>query len=214
MQMGAVLGTYFLAKRYFGSRVALTATFLYAVNPWAVTYARKIWTQSLLPLFVVLFFAALLGGLVERRRHGFTFASLWLVVLCLLHPQAVALAPLLLWLAVVQWRREGPVWLLPGVGLGLLVASPYLYDESQRGFSSLFSVFGAAGGQAQFDLTALSHVFSLATGAGLPDPTGSGLPGVFVTMLTPALTLISLSAVRRRPAAPSLPGVRRLASWG
>ena len=57
LQTIAVGGTYWLGARYFGRGAGLTASFLYAVNPWAVTYGRKIWTPSVMPLFTVLFLA-------------------------------------------------------------------------------------------------------------------------------------------------------------
>ena len=50
----AVLAIY--AQRLFGWRVALLATFLFAVNPWAVYYSRFIWNPNPIPLFATLLF--------------------------------------------------------------------------------------------------------------------------------------------------------------
>ena len=196
LQVLAIVGTYLVAARYYGRTPAVVASFLYAVNPWAVAFGRKIWTQSLLPLFAVLFLAALLAGLAERRRHSFTLACLWFAVLYLLHPQAVALLPLLLALAVVQWRRHGLVWLLPGVGLALLLAAPYLWDESQHGFASLLSALNAAGGEASIDPTALNFAFALASGSGLAAaPADASLAGLAAQLLPWAALVGSLLVV-------------------
>jgi len=42
LNVGAVLGCYLLTREYFGEKVGLIATLLFAVSPWAVFYSRKI----------------------------------------------------------------------------------------------------------------------------------------------------------------------------
>ena len=75
LQSVAVVLTYAFTRRHFGRMAATTAALLFAVNPWAVYYGRKIWTQDLLPFFSILFFASLYSALVEGRRLGITLTS-------------------------------------------------------------------------------------------------------------------------------------------
>jgi 4-amino-4-deoxy-L-arabinose transferase-like glycosyltransferase len=72
---------YWLARRYWGVRVALLSAILYAAAPWAVIYSRKLWSNDLLPFFTVSCIAAGLLGFVEGRRR---WLAAHLVLLALL----------------------------------------------------------------------------------------------------------------------------------
>lgn len=78
LNVGAVLGCYLLTRKYFGEKVGLIATLLFAVSPWAVFYSRKIWAQDLLPPFVGLFFAAVFSTIVKRKPRQLILVFLWL----------------------------------------------------------------------------------------------------------------------------------------
>jgi hypothetical protein len=125
---------YWLARRYWGQRVALASALLYAAAPWAVIYSRKIWAQDLLPLFTVSYVAAGLLGLVEGRR-GWLAAHLALLALVVqIHLSGAALAPLTLLLLVVYWRNVDRRELLIGLGLAALTALPIgLYALTRLG---------------------------------------------------------------------------------
>lgn len=51
----AVALTYLFVRSFFGRRTALITTLLFAVNPWAVVYGRRIWLNADIPLFTLLF---------------------------------------------------------------------------------------------------------------------------------------------------------------
>ncbi|MDA8217035.1 MAG: glycosyltransferase family 39 protein, partial [Dehalococcoidales bacterium] len=173
LQGVAVVGTYFFTSKYYGRTAGLIAAALFAVNPWALQHARKIYTPNLLPLFSLLFFAAVYGAVVDRRRYHLSLACLGLAVMFLVHPQAVVFAPLLLMVVVVFWRRLGWRPLLLGVSLALLAASPYLYYEAQRGFASFKVYLGVSGAAAShFGLESLGYVLAMASAAGYPSVLG------------------------------------------
>lgn len=122
----AVLGAWWLARRYWGPRAALLTALLLAVSPWAVVHSRKIWAQNLLPPLVTAW--AISGALafIERRPW---WAALHLFLLALaaqVHFAAITLLPvtfiyLLVFRRRLQWRP-----LLAGAGLALLPAVPFL----------------------------------------------------------------------------------------
>lgn len=69
--LGTVILTYFLAKRMFGKRVALLASFLMAVSSFAVTMTRTAFRANLVPFFAtlaVLFLVKLLESPDARKR--------------------------------------------------------------------------------------------------------------------------------------------------
>lgn len=177
LQVLAIVGTYLLVSRYFGRPAALIAAALYAVNPWALQYARKIWTPDLPPLFTVLFFSAVYAAVVQKRRYRFSLACLWLAVLLMLHPSTVVFAPVLLVVLLAFWRRMGLRPLLLGAFLALIVASPYLYSEYRGGFASLKGYLGVSTAASQVDLEAWKYVTTMATARFFPNMMGYGFRG-------------------------------------
>jgi len=177
LQVLAIVGTYLLAGRYFGRAAGLVAAALFAVNPWALQYARKIWTPDMMPLFTVLFFSALFAAIVQRRRYQLALACVWFAVLFLIHPAALVYAPVLGLGILLFWRRLGLRPLLLGVGLSLVLAAPYLYSESQRGFVSFLVYAGVGTAQSRVDLEALKFVTTMASGRFFPMMMGYSLRG-------------------------------------
>lgn len=170
LQVFAIIATQRVVTRYFGTGAGVAAAFLFAVNPWALHYSRKIWTPESLPLFIILFFGALYASVVARQRHGLPLACLCLTLACLTHPQAVGFAPVLLLAAVWRWRQFGARPFLFGLGLAALVAAPYLYYQSQIGFFDFRAIFSrAAGGNAVTTLESLQYVVTMASASGFPE---------------------------------------------
>ena len=165
LQLLAVLGTYFFARRYFGELTGLAAAALYAVNPWAVLAGRKIWPDDTVFFPALLYFAALFGAATRGSRWLFASACALWTVLFLTNPSAVLQGPLLAVALVLGWRRLGwqaPVW---GALLSLVVASPYLYYDSQQGFADLQAMTGTyASSEALLDLASLNLITAIGSG--------------------------------------------------
>ena len=116
---------WFIAYRYLGTAPALVAGLVYALNPWAILYSRKIWAQDFHTPFLLL--ALLLGlyGFLEGRR--------WAQILCLpvllfalqIHFAAWVLLPLYLWLLIAGGRRVSLPALLVSIVMGGLVMLPF-----------------------------------------------------------------------------------------
>lgn len=168
LQMLAVLGTYFLAARYFGVATGLIAAALYSFNPWAVQFARKLWPDDMTPLLTLLFFAALFAAVAQRRRYLLALACALQAALVLTHPSGILYAPLLLIVVLLFWRRLGWRPLALGAVLGLIVAAPYLWHDYQRGFANLIGYVSVpGGGEAKVDLAGLDLLAALASDGGL-----------------------------------------------
>lgn len=137
-----------LVFRYAGFWPALVAGLIYAVNPWATLFSRKIWAQDFHTPFLI---AALLLGL-----YGFGERRAWAQVMCLpvllvaaqIHFAAWAFVPLYLLLVVLFHRNI--VWRLLAVSviMGVMTLLPFavgmlntLSNDPQR-VSSVFA--GAA----------------------------------------------------------------------
>ncbi len=126
LNVGAVGGCFLLARRYYNLRVALIAAALFAVNPWAIVFSRKVFTADVLAPFLVLYLYALHAAIVDRAAWGWLVAVLSLGTMLLITFSPLPLA-LLLVVCVLGWRRQVRWrYLLTGAGLALLFFVPYL----------------------------------------------------------------------------------------
>ena len=134
----AVMACYGLARKVFNSNgTALITTLLFAVSPWAIIHARKIWAQDLLPPFVVLWAWFGYRAFAEGKRWSLIGHGLMLAAAIQLHYSAVYLIPVsAVWFIAfvkrVQWRVV--------IVTGLLIAAalaPFLIADGQRGWPSV-----------------------------------------------------------------------------
>jgi hypothetical protein len=167
----AVWACYALARAGFDARTALIATALFAVSPWAVLYARKIWSQNL-PLMTLGFFAALHATVVRRRPWALVGAFAALAGLLGLHLGGLIFIPIL-GLCLVVYRREvAPRALAAGIAVLLLLTAPYLLHDARQGWRNVRGVFGYAGEAPGLSLDALRYAFTLAGSAGIEGQAG------------------------------------------
>jgi hypothetical protein len=129
-----VTGTLLLGWRWFSPLAGLVAGLVFASNPWAVFYARKVWSNDVIaPTAVLLMLCldnAIIGGQVGWGVAAFPVFALGVEF----HPSFALLAPLLVVLGVVMLRRGDLKHLAVGLGLAALTAVPYIiYILQTRG---------------------------------------------------------------------------------
>jgi 4-amino-4-deoxy-L-arabinose transferase-like glycosyltransferase len=125
----AVVLTYLFVRRYYGRLAATIAALTYATAFRAIVYARFIWNQNFLPLFVILLFIVLFQGVVARKRGWLAPALLLLGFAIQFHASGIFLV---IPLAVALVLAPGTVRkrdLVLGLGLLLLLYAPYLLWE-------------------------------------------------------------------------------------
>jgi 4-amino-4-deoxy-L-arabinose transferase-like glycosyltransferase len=168
----AVVMVYWLGARFFSRRVGLIAATLFAVNPWAIYYARKMWTQNW-PLATTLFFFSLLLLIVERRSWALLGAGLALIALVGTHLGGLAFVILLiLVLLLFRSRVERRPFLL-GILIFVLSALPYLHYDATHQWENLRGFFDLGAGQAAVDLDAARFVAWLSSGFHYQDLAGA-----------------------------------------
>ncbi|MGD9099690.1 MAG: glycosyltransferase family 39 protein, partial [Anaerolineae bacterium] len=180
----AVGMAYWLGARFFQRRVGLMAALLFAVNPWAIYYARKMWTQNW-PLATTLFIASLLLLVVERRPWALVGACLALIPLVGAHLGGLAFVAVLALVLLLFPSRAQRRPLLIGASVLVLFALPYLYHDATHDWSSLRGLLGPGDGAAQIDLQAARFAAWLSSGYHYQDLAGArhiefldGLPGL------------------------------------
>jgi hypothetical protein len=122
----AVAGTLVLGWRWFSPLTGLVAGLVFATNPWAVTYSRKVWSNDVLaPTAVLLMFC--LDKAVIGEQVGWGIAAFPLFAIGVeFHPSFALLAPLIVVLAVMLVRRGQLMHMALGLGLAGLTAVPYV----------------------------------------------------------------------------------------
>ena len=169
-----------LARHFFGWRTALIAGLAYAVNPWAVLFSRKIWTQDLHSPWILLGLLLLLYGFwgardgTPRRRSVFVAQSLSVPLLVIgfqFHFAAWALLPLIPLVIFTARKRIIRRALVIGFALSILVISPYLLGLSQTLQADPTRISDALMRSSvrgpQLSIESISALIRLASGSGL-----------------------------------------------
>lgn len=121
----AILLCYILVRRFISPRAALIAAALYAVNPWQVLFSRKIWTQNLLPFFVLLFLLLLYESVFREKPRLLIFALGALAITVQLHISAAFIIPFTIAFLIWQRRAVRTRDLVLGICFGTLTLLPY-----------------------------------------------------------------------------------------
>ncbi len=187
----AVLGCYWLARRYWGVEAALAAALMFAVSPWAVHHSRKIWAQNLLPFFVVGWGISGALAFIERRPKFIIVHLLCLAVAVQAHLAGIALLLATMLFLVIFRRRVN--WRLAGLGAALaaLTALPFAYYLTTSGESVTAVLSGTGAAARPFTFTAFRYAWLLISGQEIHALTG---PEAFAAFLetAPEMTAVYL----------------------
>ncbi len=157
-----------LARRSIGRMAALLAAMIYALNPWAILYSRKIWAQNFHTPFVLLGLMLGLYGFVEGKRWAQVLTLPVLILAFQIHFAAWALLPLyawFLWVGRKHIRRKAFATSIVLAALALLPYAVGVYETAQEN-PDLFTDEFKATGEDGLSLNAdgLTFMTRLATG--------------------------------------------------
>jgi hypothetical protein len=65
----AIVFFYLITKKYYGQKIALFSSIIFATNPWSILFSRKIWAQDLVPLFAIPIYY-FLHRVIKDKHHG------------------------------------------------------------------------------------------------------------------------------------------------
>jgi hypothetical protein len=168
----AAIVIFLIGERFFDHLAGLIAAFLFAVNPWAIYYARKIWTQNW-PLATTLFIFCLLIFVVERRSRALIGAALALVALVGAHLGGMAFVILAVPVLILFRSQIERRWLVIALLILLLLALPYLYFDAAHGWENLRGVFQLGVGEVEIDIDAARFAAWLSSGFHFQDLAGA-----------------------------------------
>jgi hypothetical protein len=133
--LAAVVATWWIGRKYYGSVSGLVAAALFASGPWAVVYSRKIWAQDFVPVLATGTMWAAHSLILGKNPK----AIFWLLCLPLCVIQihfsgfaltASAIAVVVLLRPRIDWR-----FAVAGVALAVLLALPYVIEQQKNGWA-------------------------------------------------------------------------------
>ncbi|MDO8672658.1 MAG: glycosyltransferase family 39 protein [Dehalococcoidia bacterium] len=125
LNIAAVLVTWGFSRAYFGRTVALLTALLYAVNPWAVIFSRRLWGNDMMPLFTILLIWSLCNLIARGRKKDSFLPFLWLAILVQTYVGALLHVSTMLIGLTLGARRLHLRWLFSGIALSVLLLGPY-----------------------------------------------------------------------------------------
>lgn len=198
-----------LARRFGGRRIALIAGLLYAINPWANLFSRKLWAQELHTPIILAGLLLLLYGFFEsragppRRRAVFLAQCLSAPLLLFGLQFHFASLPLFLLLPTVIWQGRRRVFagaMVVSLLLSLIILLPYAVGLAQTLGVDPARISDAlersAASEPRVSLASISAIAQLASGSGLetwlaPDQAAELASG-YSPLLVLSLALIPL----------------------
>ncbi len=158
----AVGACYGIARRWFGLGPAIIATSLYALNPWAVIFSRKIWAQNVLSIFTIALLTCLLLYQKGRRPWWGAFAMPVWAIGIQIHFSAAALLPVVAISLVTGINRRNVRQLTIGGLLFLASFTPMLFSETGESWNRLPAVLS----EGRFETKSWSLMQGLVMGDG------------------------------------------------
>ncbi len=117
---------YILTLRQFGFPAAMLTTLIYAVNPWAIMYSRKLWAQDYVTPFLLLSLLFAQLGFRDGKRWAQVLTVPVMLWGMQIHFAAWALVPLFGW--VILAGRKNWHWrsLILSAVISLMVLTPFM----------------------------------------------------------------------------------------
>ena len=136
VNVAALAACFVAVRRWLGGRVAVLSLFPYAFSaPWIIR-AQVLSNPTLMPLFVVLFWACATEWVVGRRASALPWALACLAALLQLHLSTAVFLPLLLVLWLLfrpPLAGRGGAW---GIAAAAALCLPYLWHECLNGWAN------------------------------------------------------------------------------
>ncbi len=167
---------YFVANRFFGKKVAIFASLLYAVSPLVIAYSRSSWNPNPLPFFSLLTLLTVFEALQKKSLKLFFVSGILLGIAMQLHYLALFLSAVIFFYVLFttlfkSLNKDSIRDLIKryiSVFIGFIIGwSPFLAFEFRHGFLDFKSITaflltsGNTGANGNFFVTVFDVFFRL-----------------------------------------------------
>lgn len=164
---------YGFTRRFFGGRVGVIATLLYAVSPWAIHFSRMIWNPTMIPLFSALALGCLIAYFGEKQKPGWLIgASLSLAGVFQLHWASVVLIGVVGICGLILHRRLKMAIVAASIVLIAATFIPFFLFERAVGFMDISAFLQTGRGAAAINIAPVLLASDLVSTRGLLHTSG------------------------------------------
>ncbi len=181
--LGVVL-CYHFVKKFYSVRAALITIALYAVNPWQVLFSRKIWTQNLLPPFILLFLYFIFQAIYNKNKNHIIYALFVLGILLQLHLSSAYFILLAIVLIAINHKAIDKKRLVLGIIAFLLTCVPYLIFQIQNNFVDVYTMLEIMKQESKFHTEVFTIPFQLITTQGFDYSFGNDISAFEDTVIS------------------------------
>ncbi len=132
INVAAILGFYFLVKRYYSLTTATIASLLISFSPWSILYSRKIWMQDLLMPFTVLLLLSIHKLIIEKNEKYWILYTASSLILIQLHPISIVFISITS-IFMFSRTKKSLKYIVYGILIGILPFIPYVIYQIQNG---------------------------------------------------------------------------------
>jgi len=192
-------GFYLILRRFMGKPAAFGAALLFALNPQAILYSRKLFTADLIPPLCTLFLGAAIAFLEQSTSRIGQFAALVALTFALLLLNTFSPVLLLPAVGVLYWQRRQDLKPLHYLGAALAFALPFVPYLIQVA-PHIPSAMAATGGAPTERLPLPQWIWTLLHGAPWPpnEARMAGITAAITGLLSLAGIAWLLNAARKR----------------
>jgi hypothetical protein len=149
--LAAVVMTWHIGRKYYGSVAGLVAAAFFAVSPWAVIYSRKIWAQDFVPIFATATMWAVHSVCLGKRPKAIFWCVLLPICVIQIHFSGVALTATVI--AILLWQRPKIDWRFAAAGLAVAIVTmiPYFKFQQSHDWADIRQAVRAVGGGQQWE---------------------------------------------------------------
>lgn len=161
----AVVGFYFMMRRWYGNAASVIAALFLAFSPWAILFSRKIWAPDLIIPLVVPLLYFLHRFYIDQDKKSIVWVVVFAGLLIQLHASGIFLAAAIA-ITIILTRKK--INLANG-GLGLALASipllPYVVYQIANGCPGCQAFVNYQQEAKLFDANALLRPFQFINGS-------------------------------------------------
>jgi len=164
----AVSLTFIFAKDFFNERIALIASALAAVSPFAIIYSRKIWNPDLLFPFSTILLYSIYSFAINKKPKYVIPIFLSFSILLQLHPVTLFLLPAILFVLFKFRKIVSIKYMAVGIVISILLFSPFILSEFQNNFKTTNALVSTSGlyDFSKINTISIQHIASLTSGTG------------------------------------------------
>lgn len=137
-------------KEFFGSKVGLIASLLYAVSPLVITHTRSSWNPNPMPFFSLLAIYGLYKAVKDKEGKWLALVGACLGVAIQLHYIAFVLIISVILMLIIFRPKIYFRWYLVGILAFLVAVSPQLLFEIRHNFVNLRAMINLALKKGEF----------------------------------------------------------------